>query len=99
MSRNEEFSVGMAHIIAQNHWDPNMGSPEELLDREGPYVSKLAASEARNRPITLKKRDDGSTVVWDGHHRLAAKMFFDSTGKRRKEPSTSAMVRYRWEQS
>lgn len=95
MSRNEDFRWGQVHHLAK-WWDPNMGSPESLLEREGPYISKLAASEARNQPITVLKREDGNRTVWDGHHRIVANMFFDSSGNRTKEPQTTLM---RWRET
>lgn len=99
MSRNEEFQTGMAHIIAQNYWDPNMGTPESMVTREGNYVSQLAASSARDKPITLKRRENGRAVVWDGHHRLAAKIYYTAAGQLRDKPNENATVDYRWDNS
>lgn len=90
MSRNEHFRWGQAHYLAK-WWDPNMGTPESLVEREGPYIGKLAASSARDLPITIKKRQDGSRVIWDGHHRVAAHMFFDTAGNKKTSPRARFM--------
>ena len=47
---------------------------EKLWADERAYLDKLTAEierEGLTEPITIRVRDDGSLIVWDGMHRLA----------------------------
>jgi hypothetical protein len=68
----EQFGVASVKDLVSNSWDPNMGSVDKLIDQERPYIEKLGKSSAINIPITLRKMDSGKTMIWDGHHRVAA---------------------------